>query len=144
VSNQLRPFTSMERAFRQLLLDKGLIVDGTPTPVTTAVVGGSYRYDPETMDWYIRIDQVPGGSSNWFDGDFVLDVEVFGREYLVTENVAFAIEALALGYPHVVEVDGRKVVLGEVSQNVGVSDLPWEDDSVYRLGATYVITARRR
>ena len=31
-----------------------------------------------------------------------------------------------------------------VFQNVGVFELPWEDDTVNRLGATYVIIARRR
>lgn len=141
MSTDLRPFTSMERALMQLLLNK-LLIDGAA--LAPERVGGDFAYDPEAMDWYIRIDRVPGGNTNWLEGDFVIDVEVFAREYLVAENVAFAIEALALGYPHVIEVDDRKVVFDEVSQNMGVSDLPWEDDSVYRLGATYVITARRR
>jgi len=91
------------------------------------------------------IDQVPGGASNALEGDFVLDIEVFSPSYSTAESVAFAVEALLLGYPHVVEVGGRKVVFDRVEQNQGPSDIPWEgDDNVTRMLATYVITARRR
>lgn len=149
MSQTMSPFSSMERAVMQLLLDKfaydpdtELHTGGDPLP--DAQVGGDFGYDPGAMPWYIRIDKVPGGSSDRMQGDFVLDLEVFGSDYLLTESVAFALEALVLGYPHVVEVGDRKVVFDDVTQNVGVADLPWEDDSTYRLGATYVITARRR
>lgn len=144
MSQTMKPFSSIEIAMMALIERDGLVVDGVDTPVPDPQVGGDFAYDPETMPWYIRIDKVPGGSSDRLQGDFVLDLEVFGADYLLTESVAFALEALVLGYPHVVEVGDRKVVFDDVTQNSGVADLPWEDDSTYRLGATYVITARRR
>lgn len=144
MAQTMKPFTSIERAMMTLIVDCGLVINGDPTPVPEAQVGGDFGFDPESMPWYIRIDKVPGGSSDRLQGDFVLDLEVFGQDYLLTESVAFALEALVLGYPHVVEVEDRKVVFDDVTQNVGPADLPWEDDSTYRLGATYVITARRR
>jgi hypothetical protein len=140
----IKPFTSMERALMALIVRDGLVVDGVETPVDEDQVGGDFGYDPDAFPWYIRIDKVPGGQSDRHQGTFVLDLEVFGADYLLTENVAFALGALVLGYPHVVEVDDRKVVFDDVTENVGPADLPWEDDSTYRIGATYVITARRR
>lgn len=134
-----RPFTSMERALMTLLVRDFEGLEGSD-----ARVGGDFAFDPASMDWYIRIDKVPGGRSDRFGGTFIIDLEVFSQSYATAESVSFALEALVLRYPHVVEVDGRKVVFDEVSQNVGVADLPWGADNVYRLGATYVITARRR
>jgi hypothetical protein len=134
----LVPFPSVERALMALILNLE-----TDTPLDPAWVGGDFAFDPATMPWYIRLNQVPGGRGGQLAGDFVIDVEVFGQDYLATESVAFALDALVLGYPHVVEVDGRKVVLDEVFQNMGPAALPWEDDSVFRFGATYSITIRR-
>jgi len=140
----MKPFSSVERALQALILTQGLVVDDVVTPVPAERVGGDFRFDPATMPWYIRIDKVPGGSSDRLQGDFVIDLEVFGQDYALVESVAFALEALVLGYPHVVEVDDRKVVFDDVTENAGPADFPWDDDSTYRLGATYVITARRR
>ena len=139
----IRPFASIDRALLALLVAQPLQIDDTTTAVPEAQVGGDFAYQP-TMPWYIRIDKVPGGSSDRFGGQFIVDIEVFAADYLLAESVAFAIEALLLGYPHVVEVDGRKVVIDDVSQNASPAELPWEDDSVSRLGSTYVLTARRR
>jgi hypothetical protein len=140
----IKPFASIDRALLALLTSQPLQIGTDPAaPAPEAQVGGDFAYEP-TMPWFIRIDKVPGGRSDWYEGDFVVDVEVFAPDYLLAESVAFAIEALLLGYPHVVEVDGRKVVFDEVSQNASPAELPWEDDSVSRLGSTYVITARRR
>lgn len=135
----IKPFSSMERALMALL-----VRDLPQLEESDLRVGGDFDFQPATMNFYIRIDKVPGGRADIHEGTFVFDVEVFSQDYLLAESVAFAIETLALGYPHVVEVEDRKVVFDDVTQNVGVADLPWEDDSTYRLGATYVITARRR
>lgn len=134
----VKPFSRIERSLLLLLVQKYPGLEGSD-----AWVGGDFAYDAATMPWYIRIDKVPGGATDRLEGDFIIDLEVFSNDYDQAESVAFDLEALALGYPHVVEVDGRRVVFDSVVQNVGVADLPWEDDSTYRLGATYVITARR-
>ena len=138
MTTALKSFTSAERALMALVLSLE-----TDEPVDPARVGGDFAFDPETMPWYIRIDRIPGGRAGQIQGSQIVEVEVFSQDYLVADSLAFAIDALALGYPHVVEVDGRKVVLDRVFQNMGPADLHWEDDSVFRIGATYSITMRR-
>lgn len=138
----IQPFSSMERALLALL-ERDFTYGAEALSDHPERVGGDFGY--EGKPWFIRIDQVPGGASNRLEGDFVLDIEVFSPSYSTAESVAFAVEALLLGYPHVVEVGGRKVVFDSVTENQGPSDIPWEgDDKVTRLLATYVITARRR
>jgi hypothetical protein len=145
MANAVPSFGSIEQAVEALLLQsyQPLIDLGTDSD---RAVGGDLAFDPSTQDWYIRIDKV-GGRSDRLEGDFVVDIEVFGAGsigYVNTESHALDIEALLLGYPHVVEVGDRKVVFDTVSQNTLPDELPWEDDEVTRLGATYVITTRRR
>lgn len=138
----VKPFPPFELFVKQLLLDHFAdLVDFTGD--ASALVGGDLAYDAATMPFYIRISRI-AGSTNFFDGHFPFDLEVFGDDWAETESRCAALEALVLGYPHVVEVDGRTMVFDDVSQNVGVFELPWEDDATVRLGATYVITARRR
>lgn len=133
----LRPFPSIETAIQAYLLERHI-------PLEDGMIGGDFRYDPDTMPFYVQINRGPGGRTGQLSGTFVVELEVFGREYLETESVASAIEALVLGYPYVVEADGRKVIIDSVFQNAGVSDLPWGDDSVNRFSAgTYVMTMRR-
>lgn len=144
MSQTVIPQSSLERALLALLERDFVTRDGDVLAQHPGRVGGDFGYDPAAMPWFIRIDRIPGGSSGRLEGTTVIDLEVFSTDYLLAESVAFDLEALVLGYPHVVEVEGRKVVFDDVTQNVGVADLPWEDDSVHRLGATYVITARRR
>lgn len=139
----IQSWGSIELAVKALLLAKyqPLVDLGADAG---ARVGGDLDFDADTQDFYIRLDKVPGGNSDRFGGTFVIDVEVFGSNYLETESRSLDIESLLLGYPHVVEAGSKTWVFDSVSQNVGPDDLPWEDDSVARLGATYVITARRR
>lgn len=141
--NQITPFGSIELAVRALILEHFEPLQALDPAERAGRVGGDLDFDVDDDEIYIRIDKV-GGSSDRFEGTFAVDIEVFGSDYLATESHALDLEALLLGYPHVVEVGGRKVVFDEVSQNTLPDDLPWEDDRVTRLGATYVITARRR
>jgi hypothetical protein len=135
----IEKFTSFEKAFRQVLVDHLLVND---EPVQPNLIGRDFRYDT-SMPYFIRLEKVPGGRTDRFGGTVIIDVETWGTSYNATDSLASAIESVMLGYPHVVEVDGRKVVLDEVFQNTGAAALPWEADSVFRLGATYVLTARR-
>jgi hypothetical protein len=144
VSNDIPSFGSIEEAVKAFLLAnyQPLVDLGEDADVH---VGGDLSFEAGD-GWFIRIDKAFGRTDR-FGGDFVVDIEVFGDSsegYYGTESRALDIEALMLGYPHVVEVEGRKVVFDEVSQNALPDELPWEDDTVTRLGATYVITARRR
>lgn len=141
----IKPFGSVESALRALLL-VGLPTLATAKTDWTALdeqlVEGDFLYEA-SMPFFIRLDKV-SSSADRFEGDFIVDVEVFGVNYLETESRSLDIESLLLGYPHVVEVGSQKWVFDSVFQNTGPDELPWEDDEVSRLGATYVITARRR
>jgi hypothetical protein len=105
-------------------------------------VGGDFDFTAGD-GWFVRIGLVDSRSDR-FGGSFTFDLETWGDDYLDTQSRANRLDALVLGYPHVVEVDGSTWVFDTVSQNTGPRELPWEDDAVTRLGATYVITARRR
>jgi hypothetical protein len=111
-------------------------------PDADARVGGDFDFSTGG-GWYIRLGLVDSRSDR-FGGSFTFDLETWGDDYLDSESRANRLDALVLGYPHVVEVDGSTWVFDTVSQNTGPRELPWEDDAVTRLGATYVITARRR
>jgi len=135
MTTTVKPFGSIERAVLALFERDYAPLDGHPGRVGGDLPGA-------LTDLYVRIDRVSGRADR-FEGDFVLDIECFHPSYEEAENASFALEALLLGYPHVVEVNGRRVVLDEVQQNQGPSETFWDDDSVHRLLATYVITARR-
>lgn len=126
------------RVFRELLLANAEHIPG----LAAARVGGDFAYNRKSMPFYVRIESLPG--SSWQLGaDLVIDVEVFAQRYLEAEDRSFDIERIALGYPHVVRVDGRTVVLDKVTLNTGPAELPWSDEGVTRMGATYVISIRR-
>jgi hypothetical protein len=138
MATTVTPFGSVELALKDLL-----VRDYAPLTNLDERIGGEF---PGTIDqWYIRIDKVPGGSTNSFEGDFILDIDVFSDDYLNADKIAHDIEAvlLAHGY-HVVISAGKRWVFDDVFQNIGVSDRPWDgDDDVFRMSATYTLTARR-
>lgn len=138
MSTPVIPFKSVELALKELL-----VRDYAPLTGLDARVGGEF---PATVDgWYIRIDRIPGGRTDSFEGSFVVDLEVFAPDYLNANQIAHDLEALILahGY-HVVISEGKRWVFDRVFQNTGVADLPWAgDDDIFRLGATYAFTARR-
>lgn len=142
MSNDIKSFGPIGRALLQLVVGYHRSL-GLDDDTSLARVGGNFAYDPP-MPWYVRIDSV-FRKTNRLEGDFTFDVEVFApADGDAAESVSDDLEALLLGYPHVVEVDEAKVIIDTVSQNSGPRELPWEDEAVTRLGATYVITARRR
>lgn len=134
MSNEIKPFGRIERAIKALLERE---LEDPPR------IGGEFSFDSDTETEYTRIDRVLT-TSDRFEGDFLVSIENFASDPRISESRALAVEAIMLGYPWVVEVDGSMWVFDKVSQNVGVQDLPEEDEAVSRLGATYVITARRR
>lgn len=141
-SSTVKPWGPWERAVLELFVAG---YDAMPDDRTQALarVGGNFDYD-DSIPWYIRIDKVFSQSTR-LEGAFTVDVEVFApADGNDAESVSNDLEALLLGYPHVVRVDDETFIFDRVYQNAGPDDLPWEDEAVTRLGATYVITARRR
>lgn len=129
---------SIERALMALLVRDLEVLGG----VDTRIGGGFPR---EVDDFYVRIDRVPGGRATSFEGDFVVDIEVFSEDYLRAEDISEDIEVLLLahGY-HTVVSGGKKWILDGVFQNTAITDIPWaSDDDTHRLMATYAFTVRR-
>lgn len=137
--NVLKPFAPMEKVLRDLIR-ADLRIDDAPVPA--AAVGRDLPGDDKSSGLYIRLERI-GGSSTTIEGDFVFDIETFHPNYTKAESAQSALEAFLLGYPRSVVVDSRKVVIDRVTQNQGPSEIFWDDDSVHRLLATYVITVRR-
>lgn len=139
MSTPVTPFGSVELALKDLL-----VRDYAPLTGLDERVGGDFPRDVD--QWYIRIDKIPGGRTDSFEGDFIVDIDVFSLDYLDAEQIAHDIEGLLLahGY-HVVLSGGKRWVFDSVFQNVGVADRPWDgDDDTFRISATYAFTARRR
>jgi hypothetical protein len=137
VSTPVAPFGSVELAVMELLVRDY-------APLDMDHIGGEM---PGTVDpWYVRVDKIPGGRTDSFEGAFLLDIEVFASDYLNAEKILHDIEGLLLahGY-HVVISGGRRWVFDSVFQNSGVADLPWDGgDDTFRLGSTYTLGFRRQ
>lgn len=133
----IQPLPSVEKALLALLDRDYPPVVGHPDRA-----GGN---QPDTVDEvYVEISRVPGGNSTRTGGVAVIDVDCYAPSYDGADSAASDVEALLFGYPHVVEVGDQTVVLDHVEQNIGPAERPWQDDSVTRIGATYVISLRRR
>lgn len=136
----IKPWPSLERGVKNFLVANFGDITELDEADRDARVGGDFAF---AEPFYIRV-QLVDSSSDRVNGTFIFDLETWGFDFLDTESRANRLDALVLGYPHVVEVDDQMWVFDTVSQNTGPRELPWEDDAVTRLGATYVITARRR
>lgn len=127
----MNAFPMIERALRELI--------ETLMPEADGKVGGSLSYDGMT-DFYIWLGLVPGGSATETDGEWVVDIDVFDTAYGRAMDRALALEPLLL------KRGGHRTStmrIDSVYQNEGPAERPWDDDTVFRVGATYVLTARR-
>lgn len=89
----------------------------------------------------IVISQVPGaGRTDETSGQWTIDLDVFGDEYLPTMDICLDIEAKLIGQAH----RTTNMIIDKIVQTMAPASLPWEDSSVTRLGSGYVLTARRR
>ena len=81
MSTPVTPFGSVERALMSLL-----VRDYAPLTGLDTRVGGNFPSGLLGTDWYIRVEKIPGGRANSFQGDFVLDLEVFSQDYLLADR----------------------------------------------------------
>lgn len=100
-------------------------------------VGGDLSYTGSGL--YVWIGLVPGGSTDEIEGEWILDVDCFGQTYAQAMDAALDLEPVLIGRRKVTSV----LRLDSVTQNEGPSERPWDDETSYRVGATYVFTARR-
>lgn len=124
-------FPMIEKAVKALI--------ETLMPDAEGKVGGDLSYT-SAQDFYIWIGLVPGGgNTDRIEGTWALDIDVFGTSYTATMQRALDLEALLVGPRHVTET----LRIDNVYQNSSPFEGPWDDDTVYRISATYVFTARR-
>lgn len=128
----IQPFGMVERAVRQLIVEKMPDADGK--------IGGDLSFDAAVDDFYIFIALVPGGGNGEIFGEWAVDVDVFDQNYTQAMRRALQIEAF------LIKSGGHRTAemrLDFGAQNAYPAERPWDDESSARIGSTYVFTARR-
>lgn len=126
------PFARIESAVKELVV--------ALMPEADGLVGGDLSYDAESQEFYIWLGLVPGGRTTEVDGEWILDIDVFDTHYAQAMDRALALE------PLLIKRGGHRTSrmrIDSVTQNEAPVERPWDDESAYRIGATYVFTARR-
>lgn len=128
----ITPFKPIEKTVRALIEAKH--------PDTVGRTGGDLSYTPD-QPFYVFISGVPGGATaDELTGTWAVDIEVFDTSWTQAVNRLLAIEATLVGvrgFRH----DGQQI--DRVFINTSAGDRPWDDDTVHRIGGTYVFSARR-
>lgn len=132
------PQVNPEVVVRNLLREKLYLGTAEYNRIGRDVLG-----DLGDRPWYVRLIRVPGSRAEQLETTTAMDIETFAPEYNLADSLARGIEAVLLGYPHVVGVDSARVVVDSVYQNTGPHEIPWEDPAVNRILATYTFTVRR-
>ena len=129
----IQPFPSIEKALKQVI--------EMNYPEANGHTGGDLQTVPVDGSIYVWLGLVPGGGVNdQTSGQWTIDVDVFARDYNSAMMHASGIEAMLIDSPHRTD----EIIIDSVFQNQSPTERPWDDDSVYRVGATYVLTARRK
>lgn len=126
----IQPWPIVEKAIRELVEDKYAPADGH--------AGGAPSYEAGD-DIYVWISRVPGGGSDEISGEWIVDIDCFAPTFGEAMTHANALEAIFLARMHSTSV----MNLDRTRQNESPTERPWDDESVSRVGATYVFTARR-
>lgn len=127
----MTPFPMIEMALKELIEGKYEPAEGR--------VGGDLSHTPGS-GLYVWISLLPVGAATETDGTFVLDIDCFDDSYAAAMTHALALEPVLLARRHVTSV----MRLDQTTQNTGPAERPWDDDNSFRVGATYVFTARRQ
>ena len=105
-----------------------------------AKVSGDIEYIGNRAPNAFFVAQVPGaGKLTETEGTWYVDVDVFDTEYLDGLDRAEDVSILFLNK----RLRTSKIIFDKVEQSSPPAEIPWRDDSVYRIGATYSFTARR-
>lgn len=134
----IQPFVPVDLALKE-------VIEAIYAPAS-GKTGGDLAYVPGE-EIYVLVAVVPGsGTTDETSGEWAVDIEVFGNRYTTQDKKgamdhALALEALLLPGRHRAPVAGLRI--DNVYQNSAPGDLPWDDESTFHVGATYVVTARR-
>lgn len=125
----VNPFPMIEMALKELIEAKYEPAEGH--------TGGDLSYSGEEL--YVWLGLVPGGSSDEIEGDWIVDVDCFAPSYAAAMQAALDLEAVLLVRRHVTST----MRLDNTYQNASPAERPWDDETAFRVGATYTFTARR-
>lgn len=131
------PFPMIERSLREYIEtaypDAGGKTGGDPSYVSTG---------PGDPNFYVWISMVPGsGQTDEIQGSWAIDVEVLASSYAGAMTRSLDLEAVLLAARRFKASNG--LIIDSVDQNTAPGERPWDDDAVYLVGGTYVVTARR-
>lgn len=130
----IQPFTPILFAVREI------VRTAFDLPEDTELIGKGLAYDGAT-DYYVWLDQIPGGSNaDAIEGSWAVDIDIFGKDYGEASQKALDLEA------HLLSPGGHRTPtmrVDSVVENTGPHEGFWDDDTIYRISATYVFTARR-
>lgn len=129
MSGNIAPFPLVEKGIKEII-EKWY-------PASAGKVGGDPSYDAGD-GFYVWIALV-GGSTDEVYGEWTFDVDVFADTYGAAMTHALAVEAAMLERRHVtatMRFDSTSQVEAPVTR-------PWDDEKVFRVGATYTISGRR-
>jgi len=126
------PFPMIELALKELIVER--------FPSAEGKVGGDLSFTSGD-GLYVWYGLVPGGSSTATSGEWIVDIDVFADSYVAAMQAALELEAGLLGRTYAVTSVMR---IDSITQNESPAERPWDDETVFRVGATYVFTARRQ
>lgn len=96
----------------------------------------SYERGDGLYVWFALVS----GSTGQLEGSWAVDVDVFADDYATAMQHALNLESYLLGRPYehlnIMRIDS-------ITQNEAPVERPWDDDGVFRVGATYSFSARR-
>lgn len=125
----IQPFAPIEVAAKEMVEAR--------YPAAAGKVGGDLSYSGTGL--YVWIGLIPGaGQADQKFGQWALDIDVFGTDYMETMQQALDIEAALLPG----RFTGSAMVVDLVTGG-GPSEVPWDDETVYRISGLYTFTARR-
>jgi len=127
------PHVDAEAVIRQAIID---ITGLTPKQV------GEFPTGPVTGD-YVAVEKMPGSTSSELEQVAEIDIDVFAGTRSRAKILAFAIEDGLLQYPRSVQLDGGHTLIDEVLVARSTVKVPWDEATVRRQGATYVLSIRR-
>lgn len=135
-----RPHGDTQEIVRQLLLSE-LSIGGQP--VLAAQVGAYPGVGTSYSPFYIAIEDEPG-QATYFEQAANIDIDVFAPTRSQAKSVAFAIQLVLLRYPWSVGLgSGERYVIDTVICGATPNTMPWDDQSVRRIGAQYTLSLRR-
>ena len=127
----MTPFPMIELALKELIVDR--------YPAAENKLGGDLSYE-RGQGLYVWYGLVPGGSSSQTEGEWIVDIDTFADSYGAAMQASLALEAGLLS-PSYARTSLLRI--DSITQNESPSERPWDDEAVFRVGATYVFTARR-